>query len=111
LAVIEKRETLTTWIPKFLNEIPSGTRAGTNSHPVSFALRFSFALGGDEKRRRMISDGRKEEVRRTRSGSGDVVGMAVVWGDGGGEEGGMEGEQGAVDGGKVLRRAPRNEMK
>ena len=28
----EKNKKLTTWIPKFLSEMPSGTRAGTNSH-------------------------------------------------------------------------------
>ena len=48
--------------------MPSGTRAGTNSHP-------SVSIEGQ---RRRISEGRNDEDKRTRSGSG-------VGGDGEGE--------------------------
>jgi hypothetical protein len=60
----------------------------------------------------MISDGRKVEVRRARSGSGDVVGTAVVGGEeerdgdvggvGVGRGAEMKGEPVVVDGGDVL---------
>jgi hypothetical protein len=46
------RTTHTTWIPKFLNEMPSGTCNGRNSHSLS------EALDG-----RMMSRSRNEQVR------------------------------------------------